>query len=127
MCRGGRTQSVAVQAGIAIHNSQLFEKLKSQTGELLKAHAQLELKVQERTSALAKANEVLKLEVDERKQVEEKLRESEGQLMAFAHQLEDHLIANDRLISVGELSASLAHEFNNPLQIILGFARNPAS
>ena len=30
--------SLAVQAGIAIHNSQLFEKLKSQTGELLKAH-----------------------------------------------------------------------------------------
>ena len=116
--------SLAVQAGIAIHNSQLFEKLKSQTGELLKAHDQLELKVQERTSALAKANEVLKLEVDERKQVEEKLRESEGRLMAFAHQLEDHLIANDRLISVGELSASLAHEFNNPLQIILGFAQN---
>ena len=116
--------SLAVQAGIAIHNSQLFEKLKSQTGELLKAHDELELKVQERTSALAKANEVLKLEVDERKQVEEKLRESEGRLMAFAHQLEDHLIANDRLISVGELSASLAHEFNNPLQIILGFAQN---
>ena len=116
--------SLAVQAAIAIHNSQLYEKLKSQTGELLRAHDELELRVQERTSALAKANEVLKLEVNERKQVEEKLRESEGRLMAFAHQLEDHLIANDRLISVGELSASLAHEFNNPLQIILGFAQN---
>jgi PAS domain S-box-containing protein len=116
--------SLAVQAAIAIHNSQLYEKLKSQTVELQKAHDDLELRVEERTSALAKTNEVLRSEVNERKQVEEKLRESEGRLMAFAHQLEDHLIANDRLISVGELSASIAHEFNNPLQIILGFAQN---
>ena len=116
--------SLAVQAAIAIHNSQLYETLKSQTFELKKAHNGLELRVQERTSALARANEVLRSEINERKQVEEKLRESEGRLMAFAHQLEDHLIANDRLISVGELSASIAHEFNNPLQIILGFAQN---
>jgi len=56
--------------------------------------------------------------------VEERLRESEGQLAAFANELEEHLVANDRLISVGELSASIAHEFNNPLQIILGFVQN---
>jgi signal transduction histidine kinase len=67
---------------------------------------------------------VLKREIAERKLVEERLRESESRLMSFANQLEDHLIANDRLISVGELSASIAHEFNNPLQIILGFTQN---
>jgi PAS domain S-box-containing protein len=115
---------LAVQAAIAIHNSQLYEKLKDQTQELQKARDGLELRVEERTSALARANDVLRSEISERKQVEEKLRESEGRLMGFAHQLEDHLIANDRLISVGELSASLAHEFNNPLQIILGFVQN---
>jgi PAS domain S-box-containing protein len=116
--------SLAVQAAIAINNSQLYEKLKNRTVELQKAHDELELRVEERTAALGKANEVLRSEIDERKQVEERLRESEGRLMAFANQLEDHLIANDRLISVGELSASLAHEFNNPLQIILGFVQN---
>jgi PAS domain S-box-containing protein len=116
--------ALAVQAAIAIHNSQLYEKLKSQAAELGKARDELELRVEERTAALAKTNDVLRSEARVRQQVEEKLRESEGQLLAFASQLEDHLIANDRLISVGELSASLAHEFNNPLQIILGFTQN---
>jgi PAS domain S-box-containing protein len=116
--------SLAVQAAIAIHNSQLYDRLKSQTHELRHARDELELRVEERTTELAKANEVLKSEIAERKQVEEKLRESESRLMSFANQLEDHLIANDRLISVGELSASIAHEFNNPLQIILGFVQN---
>jgi PAS domain S-box-containing protein len=116
--------SLAVQAAIAIHNSQLYDRLKSQTSELRHARDELELRVEERTAELAKANEVLKSEIAERKQVEEKLRESESRLVSFANQLEDHLIANDRLISVGELSASIAHEFNNPLQIILGFVQN---
>jgi signal transduction histidine kinase len=113
-----------VQAAIAIHNSRLYQRLQNQTRELRHARDELELRVDERTAELGKANEVLKAEISERKQVEEKLRESEGQLLTFANQLEDHLIANDRLISVGELSASVAHEFNNPLQIILGFAQN---
>jgi PAS domain S-box-containing protein len=116
--------SLAVQAAIAIHNSQLYKRLKSQTTELQKARDELELRVEERTSELAKANEVLKAEITERKLAEQRLRESEGRLTAFANELEEHLIANDRLISVGELSASIAHEFNNPLQIILGFVQN---
>jgi PAS domain S-box-containing protein len=116
--------SLAVQASLAIHNSRLYEQLRKQAGELRHARDELELRVEERTAELAKANEVLKSEIAERKQVEAKLRESEGQLAAFASELEEHLIANDRLISVGELSASIAHEFNNPLQIILGFVQN---
>jgi signal transduction histidine kinase len=116
--------ALSVQAAIAIHNSQLYERLKNQTVELRLAGDELEMRVEERTAALAAANEDLRSEITERKQVEEKLRESEGRLLTFANQLEDHLIANDRLISVGELSASVAHEFNNPLQIILGFAQN---
>jgi PAS domain S-box-containing protein len=47
--------ALAVQAAIAIHNSQLYEKLKNQTVELQKAHDGLELRVEERTSALARA------------------------------------------------------------------------
>ena len=116
--------ALAVQASMAIYNSRLYEQLKKKTLELEQARDELELRVKERTSELAKANEVLTSEVTERKEVEEKLRESEARLMTFANELEEHLIANDRLISVGELSASIAHEFNNPLQIILGFAQN---
>src|SRR5262245_31492735 len=116
--------SLAVQAAIAIHNSQLYERLKGQTVELERARDELELRVMERTSELANTNEVLTAEIADRKQVEARLRESESQLSSFASELEEHLIASDRLISVGELAASIAHEFNNPLQIILGFTQN---
>src|SRR5262245_9420401 len=116
--------ALAVQAAIAIHNSQLYERLKGQTVELERARDELELRVKERTSELANTNQVLTAEIAERKQVEARLRESESQLSSFASELEEHLIASDRLISVGELAASIAHEFNNPLQIILGFTQN---
>jgi PAS domain S-box-containing protein len=118
--------SLAVQASLAIHNSQIYEQLKQQAAQLQRAHDDLELRVRERTGQLAEANEVLKTEVAERRQVEEKLRQSERQLSAIANELEEQLIASDRLISIGELAASIAHEFNNPLQIILGFAQDLA-
>lgn len=118
--------ALAVQASLAIHNSQIYEQLKQQAAQLQRARDDLELRVEERTRQLAEANEVLKTEIAERRQVEEKLRQSERQLSAIANELEEQLIASDRLVSIGELAASIAHEFNNPLQIILGFAQDLA-
>jgi signal transduction histidine kinase len=49
------------------------------------------------------------------------LSESEERLRRQAKELEQQLIATGRLVSLGEITASMAHEFNNPLGIILGF------
>jgi two-component system NtrC family sensor kinase len=87
------------------------------------ARDELEVRVRERTSELGHTNEILTSELGERSRIEEKLRQSEARLSELAKQLELQLIASDRLVSVGELAASVAHEFNNPLQIILGFAQ----
>src|SRR5215468_1662500 len=76
--------SLAVQAAIAIHNSQLYERLKGQTLELARSRDELESRVKERTTELANANEVLTAEIAERKQVEARLLESESQLSSFA-------------------------------------------
>jgi len=59
----------------------------------------------------------------ERMNAEAALRESEEHLRNQAQQLEQQLLASGRLVAVGELTASMAHEFNNPLGIILGFAQ----
>jgi PAS domain S-box-containing protein len=58
----------------------------------------------------------------ERIRAEAALRQSEEHLRNQAQELEQQLLASGRLVAVGELTASMAHEFNNPLGIILGFA-----
>jgi signal transduction histidine kinase len=52
------------------------------------------------------------------------LRESQHKLRLQAEELEKQLIASGRLVSLGELTASIAHEFNNPLGIVMGFAQD---
>jgi PAS domain S-box-containing protein len=60
----------------------------------------------------------------ERKRAEETLRESQEKLRRQAVELEQQLIASGRLVSLGEIAASMAHEFNNPLGIAMGFAED---
>jgi PAS domain S-box-containing protein len=60
----------------------------------------------------------------ERMRAEAALRQSEEHLRNQAQELEQQLLASGRLVAVGELTASMAHEFNNPLGIILGFAQS---
>ena len=68
-----------------------------------------------------RTNESLKAEIAGRKRIEEELHQSEDRLRDQSKLLEQQLIASGRLVSLGEVSASMAHEFNNPLGIILGF------
>lgn len=66
-------------------------------------------------------------DVSELKQAEEALRESERKSREQAQSLEQQLIASGRLVSLGEITASMAHEFNNPLGIIMGFVEEMQS
>jgi signal transduction histidine kinase len=75
----------------------------------------------------AKTNKELQAEIVERRRAEEALRESEEKLRQQANELEQQLIASGRLVSLGEVSASMAHEFNNPLGIIMGFVEDTLS
>jgi len=63
-------------------------------------------------------------DVTERRRAENALRESEEKLRRQAQELEQQLIASGRLVSLGEITASMAHEFNNPLGIVMGFAED---
>jgi PAS domain S-box-containing protein len=63
-------------------------------------------------------------DITQRKRSEKALRESEDKLRQQAQELEQQLIASGRLVSLGEITASMAHEFNNPLGIVMGFAQD---
>jgi PAS domain S-box-containing protein len=66
-------------------------------------------------------------DITRQKRREERLRRSGKRYRTLAQEREQRLIASDRLVSFGELAASLAHEFNNPLGIAMGFAQDVLS
>ena len=63
-------------------------------------------------------------DITQRKRSEEALRQSEERFRQQAQELEQQLIASGRLVSLGEITASMAHEFNNPLGIVMGFTQD---
>ena len=63
-------------------------------------------------------------DVTEHKRAEDALRESEERFRQESQELEQQLIASGRLVSLGEITASMAHEFNNPLGIVMGFVED---
>ena len=62
-------------------------------------------------------------DITERKRMVELLANAE-RLRQHNRTLEQQLIASGRLVSLGEITASMAHEFNNPLGVILGFVED---
>jgi PAS domain S-box-containing protein len=70
---------------------------------------------------------VVTQDITRQKRREARLRRSGQRYRTLAQEREQQLIASDRLVSFGELAASLAHEFNNPLGIAMGFAQDVLS
>ncbi|MER0238042.1 ATP-binding protein [Fulvimarina sp. MAC8] len=73
----------------------------------------LERKVRDRTRALSRANQTLTGEVEERRQTEEKLRKTQNELVQTA-----------KLAGLGQMAATLGHEFNQPIAAIRTYADN---
>lgn len=78
-----------------------------------RAHEQLEGLVTERTRALVQSNEQLAHEIAERKETEHALRSTQ-----------DELVQAGKLAALGQMAAEIAHELNQPLAAIRGYADN---
>lgn len=76
-------------------------------------NAQLEARVSNRTRALAGANEDLRREIVERKEAEAALKHAQNELVKAS-----------KLSALGEMSAGISHELNQPLMAIRSFAEN---
>lgn len=83
----------------------LREKLATREA-LQRAHDELETKVRERTAELRLSNQRLQREIEERKQAE------------------NELVQAGKLAALGQLSAGIVHEVNQPLAAIRSYAGN---
>ncbi|WP_410218601.1 ATP-binding protein [Paracoccus sp. (in: a-proteobacteria)] len=89
--------------------ARLRERLSIQA----EAQAQLEGRVATRTAELAQLNARLEAEVAERRATEAELRRTQR-----------HLVQSAKLAALGQMSAALSHELNQPLGAVRNFAAN---
>ncbi len=82
---------------------------------LAEANVELERRVARRTSALSAANTALRREVAEREEAEAALKRAQ-----------DDLVQAGKLSALGQMSAGISHELNQPLMAIRSFAENGA-
>ena len=110
--RLARLQAAAVAALCLAFGALLFLATERRR-TLARANAQLETRVERRTRALSETNEALRREVSEREQAQ----------AALARAQQD-LVQAGKLSALGQMSAGISHELNQPLMAISSFADN---
>jgi signal transduction histidine kinase len=82
------------------------------------ARDQLEKRVEERTRELSQAKAALETDIEERKAAERELKKSYAALQEANAKLasaQDQLLQAEKMASIGQLAAGVAHEINNPI------------
>lgn len=104
LCVGFGAMGIAV---VLQNRARAVERLSVQR----EAKEQLEIRVAERTADLATVNRKLASEVDERRATERQLRRTQTELVQAG-----------KLAALGQMSAALSHEFNQPLAAVRAYA-----
>lgn len=82
---------------------------------LSRANATLEARVEDRTRELRDINAALRVEIRERREAEQALKRAQAELVQVG-----------KLSALGQMSAGISHELNQPLMAIRSFAENAA-
>ena len=108
--------TIGTQVGKVVDTTRLYEELEAARRAAEKWNEELERKADERTKELGEARAELELlNVDLERRVEERTQELKD--------VQAKIVQSGRLAAIGELSAGVAHELNNPLAGILGYAQ----
>lgn len=99
-------------AVVLLRRARLVERIAAQAA----TQDALERAVRERTADLDAANMQLRTEVAERTETAQKLRKTQTEL-----------IQAGKLAALGQMSAALSHEFNQPLAAVKSYAENAAA
>ena len=100
--------AVIVFLGTALLITRVMSQRKRAEAALQQVLGELESKVQERTAELAKSNDDLRGQILERQRAEEALQKAQAELAHVS-----------RLMTLGELTASISHEVNQPIAAVV--------
>ena len=97
-------QLLSSQAAISLDNARLYASLEATTHELEAVNERLEARVQARTLQLEQSNAEL------------------GRALERVQAMQDRVVTQEKLASLGSLTAGIAHEIRNPLNFVNNFA-----
>ncbi len=100
--------ALVVFLGTALLITRLMSQRKRAEEALQETLGEMESKVQQRTAELARSNDGLRAEIGERQRAQEALQKAQAELAHVS-----------RLMTLGELTASISHEVNQPIAAIV--------